>query len=89
MLAFGAVAGLVAQTATYPLDLVRRRMQAQGGGRTALSALATARLIWTEGGWRGLFRGLSINYMKVIPRYVHMVWVLLLLTQSMLLPAIC
>jgi solute carrier family 25 protein 16 len=31
-LAFGAGAGLIAQTATYPLDVVRRQMQIQGGG---------------------------------------------------------
>ena len=29
LLAFGAAAGLVAQTATYPLDVVRRQMQVQ------------------------------------------------------------
>lgn len=31
MLSFGAVAGLVAQTATYPLDVVRRQMQVGEG----------------------------------------------------------
>ena len=30
LLAFGAAAGLVAQTVTYPLDVVRRQMQVQG-----------------------------------------------------------
>lgn len=31
MLAFGGVAGLVAQTVTYPLDVVRRQMQVRPG----------------------------------------------------------
>jgi len=35
LLAFGAAAGLVAQTATYPLDVVRRQMQVQGLARLA------------------------------------------------------
>ena len=30
MLTFGGIAGLVAQTATYPIDVVRRRMQVEG-----------------------------------------------------------
>ncbi len=30
MLAFGGIAGLVAQTVTYPVDVVRRRMQVEG-----------------------------------------------------------
>jgi hypothetical protein len=47
LLAFGAAAGLVAQTATYPLDVVRRQMQVQGlarmgGGVGAPGAAAAA-----------------------------------------------
>lgn len=64
----GAVAGLVSQTASYPFEVVRRRMQVGGtiGGagynwRQAVHAVYEAR------GWRGFFVGLSIGYIKVIP----------------------
>jgi Mitochondrial carrier protein len=57
------------QTVTYPLDLVRRRMQVQAlaaAGAPALGNTWTAlRDIARSQGWRGLFSGLSINYMKV------------------------
>eukprot|EP00892_Ulva_mutabilis_P004288 jgi/Ulvmu1/2230/UM013_0077.1 len=70
-LLFGATAGLVAQTLTYPLDIVRRRMQVsnlRGGPEGAhATVLGTARAIVQEFGWRGLFRGVTINYIKVTP----------------------
>lgn len=70
-LAFGGCAGLVAQTLTYPLDIVRRRMQVgnlRAGAEGAHATMAgTARAILQEHGWRGLFRGVSVNYVKVTP----------------------
>jgi solute carrier family 25 protein 16 len=100
MLAFGAAAGLVGQTLTYPFDVVRRQMQVEGlklheaaahsparqlslGGAFASSAGAAGAaaaqqqqlslrstpralvLLAQQHGWRCLFAGLHINYLKV------------------------
>lgn len=70
-LAFGGCAGLVAQTLTYPLDIVRRRLQVSnlrpGAEGAHATMLGTARAIVQEYGWRGLFRGVAVNYIKVTP----------------------
>lgn len=65
----GALAGLVSQTASYPLEVIRRRMQVGGaiGDGHRLNIVETASRIWLERGWRGFFVGLSIGYIKVIP----------------------
>ena len=65
----GAIAGLVSQTASYPLEVIRRRMQVGGavGDGHRLTIAETARRIVRERGWRGFFVGLSIGYIKVIP----------------------
>ena len=65
----GAMAGIVSQTASYPLEVIRRRMQVGGavGDGHRLSIAETARRIFAERGWRGFFVGLSIGYVKVIP----------------------
>ncbi|KAL2396862.1 Mitochondrial carrier protein LEU5 [Exophiala dermatitidis] len=65
----GAMAGLVSQTASYPLEVIRRRMQVGGavGDGHRLGISETARRIWLERGWRGFFVGLSIGYVKVVP----------------------
>ncbi|CAJ1072082.1 mitochondrial coenzyme A transporter SLC25A42 isoform X1 [Xyrichtys novacula] len=65
-LAFGACAGLISQSASYPLDVVRRRMQTAGvTGHTYGTILGTMREIVSEEGMiRGLFKGLSMNWIK-------------------------
>lgn len=65
-LAFGACAGLIGQSASYPLDVVRRRMQTAGvRGLSYSTILGTMREIVTqEGVIRGLYKGLSMNWLK-------------------------
>lgn len=65
-LLFGACAGLIGQSASYPLDVVRRRMQTAGvTGHTYSSILLTMQeIIREEGLVRGLYKGLSMNWVK-------------------------
>eukprot|EP00403_Amphidinium_massartii_P007592 CAMPEP_0178376668 /NCGR_PEP_ID=MMETSP0689_2-20121128/3520_1 /TAXON_ID=160604 /ORGANISM="Amphidinium massartii, Strain CS-259" /LENGTH=641 /DNA_ID=CAMNT_0019996695 /DNA_START=111 /DNA_END=2036 /DNA_ORIENTATION=- len=61
--ACGAVAGVVAQGSTYPLDIVRRRMQVHPGMyRNELHAVRT--IFMTEGLRGGLFKGVTVNLFK-------------------------
>ena len=63
-LAFGALAGVTAATATFPLEVVRRRMMmgaVAGNTLQALSSIAKAE------GVGALFAGCSLNYVKVLP----------------------
>ncbi|KAI5798190.1 mitochondrial carrier protein LEU5 [Pyronema domesticum] len=68
-LASGGLAGMAGQTASYPLEVIRRRMQVGGAmGDVRFSGMAeTAARIFRENGVRGFFVGLSIGYAKVIP----------------------
>jgi solute carrier family 25 protein 42 len=59
----GSFAGLVAYTLVYPFDVVRRRMQT--GTMYSGVAGAFTTIAREEGIVRGLFRGLSLNYLKV------------------------
>ncbi|KAK2398075.1 Mitochondrial substrate carrier family protein [Trifolium repens] len=67
----GSVAGLLGQTFTYPLEVVRRQMQVQKLVASEEAELkGTMRsmvLIAQKQGWKTLFSGLSINYIKVVP----------------------
>ncbi|KAG8454922.1 hypothetical protein GDO86_001225 [Hymenochirus boettgeri] len=65
-LMFGACAGLFGQSASYPLDVVRRRMQTAGvTGHTYGTILGTMQEVVAEEGFiRGLYKGLSMNWVK-------------------------
>lgn len=65
----GGVAGFVSQTLSYPLEVIRRRMQVGGvvGDGHRLGMAEVARNIYREAGMRGFFVGLGIGYVKVVP----------------------
>jgi solute carrier family 25 protein 16 len=65
----GAVAGVVSQTSSYPLEVIRRRMQVGGavGDGQRHGIIETGRKIWLERGFRGFWVGLTIGYIKVVP----------------------
>uniref|UniRef100_A0A3P9LU41 Solute carrier family 25 member 23a n=1 Tax=Oryzias latipes TaxID=8090 RepID=A0A3P9LU41_ORYLA len=62
----GAVSSTCGQLASYPLALIRTRMQAQKGA-PRLSMLSLLRNIITQEGVAGLYRGVSPNLLKVVP----------------------
>ncbi|XP_053086360.1 calcium-binding mitochondrial carrier protein SCaMC-2-B isoform X2 [Pangasianodon hypophthalmus] len=69
LLACGTMSSTCGQLASYPLALVRTRMQAQatldGAPQMTMSSLFR-HILRTEGAM-GLYRGLAPNFMKVIP----------------------
>lgn len=61
-MAFGALAGLLGQTAAYPLDVVRRRMQTSA---TKLGMIETiVYVLRNPNPVRSMYRGLSLNWVK-------------------------
>ncbi|XP_053547815.1 solute carrier family 25 member 16 [Bombina bombina] len=67
----GGVAGAIAQTISYPLDVTRRRMQLAAilpDSDKCRTVLQTLKYVCKEHGIRrGLYRGLSLNYVRCIP----------------------
>ncbi|KAJ5218293.1 mitochondrial carrier [Penicillium cinerascens] len=66
----GAISGAVAQTCTYPFDVLRRRFQINtmsGMGYKYSSIWDAVRMIVAEEGLRGLFKGIGPNLLKVAP----------------------
>lgn len=66
----GALAGVCAQTLTYPLDTVRRRMQVTGGAGQAIhhrSYINCVTHMWQHEGIRAFYRGVWANCLKTAP----------------------
>ncbi|KAI5868506.1 mitochondrial carrier protein LEU5 [Durotheca rogersii] len=65
----GGISGAVSQTVSYPLEVIRRRMQVSGavGDGRRLRIAETASMIFRERGVPGFFVGLTIGYVKVVP----------------------
>lgn len=69
----GGLAGMASQTAAYPFEIIRRRLQvsvltaANEQEHKFQSITGIAKIIYNERGWRGFFVGLSIGYIKVTP----------------------
>jgi len=79
-LVVGGTAGFVAQTLSYPVEVIRRRIQVGGlvGDGRRLGIRETARTIFHEGGGnfktlnglkglKGFFVGMSLGYVKIVP----------------------
>ncbi|KAK3305320.1 mitochondrial carrier domain-containing protein [Chaetomium strumarium] len=69
-LAAGAISGAVAQTCTYPFDVLRRRFQINtmsGMGYQYKSIPEAVRLIVAQEGIKGLYKGIVPNLLKVAP----------------------
>lgn len=65
----GGFAGFAGQTLSYPLEVVRRRMQVGGvvGDGHRLGMMEVANNIYRQTGVKGFFVGLTIGYIKVVP----------------------
>ncbi|CAK9806633.1 Mitochondrial coenzyme A transporter SLC25A42 [Anthophora quadrimaculata] len=61
----GAIAGMIAQTSSYPLDIVRRRMQTSAvKGQHYHTIGSTISKIYKEEGIMAFYKGLSMNWVK-------------------------
>ncbi|KAF8604466.1 mitochondrial FAD carrier protein [Ceratobasidium sp. AG-I] len=62
-----ATAKLIAMTSTYPLQVVRSRMQNNATAHLYPTILTCITRTWREEGPRGFYRGLATNLVRVLP----------------------
>lgn len=70
VLGIGATSGSVGATSVYPINVLRTRLQAQGTAQhpqTYTGMWDVGMKTYNAEGFRGMFRGLTPNLLKVIP----------------------
>lgn len=80
----GVVAGVIAKTGVFPLDVIRKRLQVQGPMRSRFAGgmvphygktvWSTGKTIWLTEGWKGLYRGLGVSLVKSAPASAITMW---------------
>ena len=76
----GGIAGAVSGIVSCPLDVIKTKLQAQGGFKTPVNDVklttaayrgvsGTARVIWTDEGLRGMYRGLGPMLLGYVPTW--------------------
>ena len=80
----GVVAGVIAKTGVFPLDVIRKRLQVQGPMRSRFAGgmvphhgktvWSTGKTIWLKEGWKGLYRGLGVSLVKSAPASAITMW---------------
>ncbi|PQE14974.1 mitochondrial carrier protein [Rutstroemia sp. NJR-2017a WRK4] len=86
-LAAGAISGAVAQTCTYPFDVLRRRFQINtmsGMGYQYKSIFDAVKIIVAQEGIAGMYKGIVPNLLKVAPSMASS-WLSFEMTRDFLL----
>ncbi|KAI8903492.1 mitochondrial carrier domain-containing protein [Gorgonomyces haynaldii] len=68
----GAVSGMIAQTSSYPIEIIRRQMQVAAlmdVNNKHTTTWSTFKDILQRKGFRGLWVGLTIGYLKIVPMF--------------------
>lgn len=70
LLSCGATSSICGQVVSYPLALMRTKLQSQGlpgreGEKEGLGVMV--RKIWKKNGWKGFYMGIIPNFMKSVP----------------------
>ena len=68
-LLIGATAGTIAQSVAYPFDIVKKKLMAKDplGNRMYTSPIQCFTQIYQKEGIRGFYKGIQLNFLKVIP----------------------